>query len=128
MLKFGIEFFPFFKASKNIMNDKSQPVYRIIFQDNGQVFEVYAKQIYQSDFWGFLEVEDFIFGERSQVLIDPSEEKLKMQFEGVERSYLPLHNILRIDEVKQSGRAKIQPIKGSGTRIINFQPPKPPIK
>lgn len=38
------------------------------FLNQGQVFEMYAKQIYQSDLWGFLEVEEFIFGERTQVV------------------------------------------------------------
>jgi len=104
-------------------NSKSTPIYRVIFQNNNQIFEIYAKQIYQSDIWGFLEVEEFIFGERTQVVIDPSEEKLKTQFEGVTRSYLPLHSILRIDEVLQTGAAKIKPLKGETGRIINFPPP-----
>jgi len=104
-------------------NRKSTPIYRVIFHNNGQVFELYAKQIYQSELWGFMEVEEFIFGERTQVVIDPSEEKLKAQFEGVSRSYLPLHSILRIDEVMQTGPAKIQPLRGDASRIINFPPP-----
>ena len=55
----------------------AQPVYKVIFQNGNQVFEVFARQIYQSDMWGFIEVEEFVFGERSQILVDPSEEKLK---------------------------------------------------
>ena len=75
----------------------------MIFQSQGQVYEMYAKQIYQSDLWGFLEVDEFVFGERTQVVVDPSEEKLKAQFEGVVRSFVPMHSIVRIDEVERLG-------------------------
>jgi hypothetical protein len=51
----------------------NQPVYKVIFQNGSQVFEVFARQIYQSDMWGFIEVEEFVFGERSQILVDPGE-------------------------------------------------------
>ena len=55
----------------------STRLYKVIFQNGNQVFEVLPAQIYQSDMWGFIEVEEFVFGERSQILVDPSEEKLK---------------------------------------------------
>ena len=62
-----------------------------------------ARQIFQSDMWGFIEVEEFVFGERSQLVVDPSEEKLKNEFKGVKRSYIPMHSIIRIDEVEKQG-------------------------
>ena len=36
---------------------KRDPIYKVIFLNQGQVYEMYAKQIYQSDLWGFLEVD-----------------------------------------------------------------------
>jgi hypothetical protein len=57
--------------------------------------------------WGFIEVEEFLFGERSQILVDPSEEKLKTEFSGVKRSYIPLQSIIRIDEVDKEGTGRI---------------------
>ena len=83
------------------------PVYKVIFQNGNQVFEVFGQQIYQSDMWGFIEVEEFLFGERSQILVDPSEEKLKTEFSGVKRSYIPLQSIIRIDEVDKEGTGRI---------------------
>ena len=59
------------------MTKREAPIYKVIFLNQGQVYEMYAKQIYQSDLWGFLEVEEFVFGERTQIVVDPSEEKLK---------------------------------------------------
>ena len=36
----------------------SQPIYKVIFHNGGQVYEVFARQIYQSDMWGFVEIEE----------------------------------------------------------------------
>jgi hypothetical protein len=95
----------------------NQPVYKVIFHNNNQVFEVFARQIYQSDMWGFIEVEEFVFGERSQILVDPSEEKLKNEFSGVVRSYIPLQAIIRIDEVNKEGPSKISEAPSSGGNV-----------
>lgn len=97
----------------------AQPVYKVIFQNGSQVFEVFARQIYQSDMWGFIEVEEFVFGERSQILVDPSEEKLKNEFGGVTRSYIPLQSIIRIDEVDKEGAARVSDVKPGGN-IASF--------
>ena len=99
----------------------AQPVYKVIFQNGNQVFEVFARQIYQSDMWGFIEVEEFVFGERSQILVDPSEEKLKNEFSGVTRSYIPLQAIIRIDEVDKEGAVKISDAKPTeGGNVASF--------
>ena len=42
----------------------SQPIYKVIFHNGGQVYEVFARQIYQSDMWGFVEIEELVFGEK----------------------------------------------------------------
>ena len=96
------------------MANKDQPksVYRVLFHSQGQVYEVYAHNIYQSDLYGFVEIEDYTFGNRSQMLIDPSEDRLRNEFEGVQRSFVPMHAIVRIDEVEKEGVAKISDSKG----------------
>lgn len=86
-------------------------VFKVIFYNQGQIYELFARQIFQSDLYGFIEIEEFIFGERSQVLVDPSEEKLKSEFDGVKRSYIPMHAIVRIDEVTKEGSVKISEAK-----------------
>ena len=103
----------------------SNPVFKVIFQNQGEVFEVYAQQIFQSELWGFIEVEEFVFGERSQLLVDPSEEKLKAEFNGVKRSYIPLTSVIRIDEVEKEGKVKITEA-GSNGNIKQF-PSMPPM-
>jgi len=91
-------------------------IYRIVYFVQGQIYEIYARQVTQGHLFGFVEVEELLFGERTQVVIDPSEERLKSEFEGVHRTYLPMHSVLRIDEVEKQGPAKITPApKGTGS-------------
>jgi hypothetical protein len=94
-------------------------IYRITFLNKGKVYEVFAKQVYQSELYGFIEVEDYIFDERSQVVVDPSEEKLKAEFLGVKRSFIPIQAIVRIDEVEKGGVSKIS----NGDNITPFPVP-----
>ncbi|WP_317930989.1 DUF1820 family protein [Halioxenophilus sp. WMMB6] len=89
------------------------PIYKVIFYNRSQVYEIFAKAIYQSEMYGFIEVEEFVFGERSQLLVDPGEEKLKTEFAGVKRSYIPLQAIIRIDEVEKTGTSKISEVKST---------------
>lgn len=105
------------------MSKEQNPIFKVIFLNQGQVFEIYAKAIYQSELWGFLEVEEFVFGERTQVVVDPSEEKLKAQFEGVIRSYVPMHSIVRIDEVERLGVARIS--EAPAGNVMPFPVPMP---
>ena len=46
-------------------------VYKIIFIQLGEIYEVFAKQIYQSEMYGFIEVEDYIFKKDKQLVVDP---------------------------------------------------------
>ena len=85
----------------------SSEIYKITFLNKGKVYEVFVKQVYQSDLYGFVEIEDYVFDELSQVVVDPSEEKLKAEFSGVKRSFIPIQAIIRIDEVEKSGVSKI---------------------
>lgn len=101
----------------------AQPVYKVIFQNQNKVYEVYARQIFQSDMWGFIEIEEFMFGERSQIVVDPSEEKLKNEFGNVTRSYIPMHSIIRIDEVEKEGAAKISDSAAGSGNIAAFPMP-----
>ncbi|MGC6481528.1 MAG: DUF1820 family protein [Porticoccaceae bacterium] len=85
----------------------NEPIYRITFFNQGQVYEMYARHVFQSELWGFLEVEQFVFGERSKMIVDPAEEKLKSEFSSIKRSFIPMQSIVRIDEVEKEGTCKI---------------------
>ena len=94
----------------------SNEIYKISFLNKGKVYEVFVKQVYQSDLYGFIEIEDYVFDEKTQVVVDPSEERLKSEFNGVKRSFIPIQAIIRIDEVEKSGVSKIS----SGDNITPF--------
>ncbi|MFW6094781.1 MAG: DUF1820 family protein [Pseudomonadota bacterium] len=97
------------------MPENRKQMYRVLFHNQGQIYEVYARSIYQSDLYGFVAVEDYVFGSRSQMVIDPTEDKLRSEFQGVQRSYIPMHAIVRIDEVEKEGTAKITDGQGNVT-------------
>ena len=100
------------------------PIYKVVFYNQNQIYEVYARSIYQSEMYGFIEVEDFVFGERTQLVVDPGEEKLKGEFAGVTRSYIPMHCVIRIDEVEKEGSVKVTEMK-SGDKVAQFPFPVP---
>jgi hypothetical protein len=58
-------------------------------------------------------------------LVDPGEEKLKNEFSGVKRSYIPLQAIIRIDEVEKEGAARIS--DASSAKISPFPVTPQPI-
>lgn len=89
-----------------------QTLNKIVFINQGKVYELYAKHVSQPDMYGFVMIEDITFGATSGVVIDPSEERLRSEFAGVSRSFIPLHAVIRIDEVKKQGSAKIVALDG----------------
>ncbi len=98
----------------------AEPIYKVIFFNQGQIYEIYARSVYQSDLFGFLEVEEFVFGERTQVIVDPAEERLKNEFSAIKRSYIPVHSIVRIDEVEKEGACKVTDAKGGNVTPLPF--------
>jgi len=100
-------------------------IYRVIFHNQGQIYEVFAREVFQNELIGFIEVEGYLFGSRTQMVVDPSEEKLKSEFEGVERSYIPMHAIVRIDEVEKEGQARIKEVKGDKVMPFPTMPAHP---
>ncbi len=91
---------------------KRKPIYKIVFVNEGKVFEIYAKQVSQGAMFGFVEIEGLLFGEKTSIVVDPSEESLRREFEGVQRTYIPMHAVIRIDEVEKRGAGKIHPVEG----------------
>jgi hypothetical protein len=91
----------------------SNHIFKVIFVNQGKVYEVYAHKVSHGSLFGFVEVEELVFGERSSVVLDPGEERIKSEFAGVKRSYLPLQSIIRIDEVRKQGVSKIVALEGA---------------
>lgn len=99
-------------------------LYRIVFHNQGKVYQVYAKRVGPGSLPGFVEVEGLVFGEQSSVVVDPSEERLKSEFEGVGATHIPLHAVIRIDEVEKRGPARILEMDVPDSNVIPY--PFPP--
>ena len=87
-------------------------LYKIMFLSQGKMYEIYARSVSQGSLFGFIEVEILVFGERSSIVVDPSEERIKSEFESVKRTYIPMHAVIRIDEVEKQGVSKISTVEG----------------
>lgn len=90
----------------------NKPIFKVLFMNQGKVYEIYAKTVSHGNLFGFIEVEELIFGARSSVVVDPTEERIQTEFAGVKRTYLPMHSILRIDEVEEQGVSKVTSLEG----------------
>ncbi|MED5408623.1 MAG: DUF1820 family protein [Pseudomonadota bacterium] len=107
---------------------KKKSIFRVVFHNQGSVYELYAHEVTQGAMYAFVEVGDILFGERSKLVVDPSEEKLKAEFSGVKVTYIPLHAVIRIDEVDKEGKSKVTPAEGEKMGNVSTfpMPIKPP--
>ena len=107
------------------------PIYKIIFQNQSNIIELHARELDIDSSYAFITVGDFVFGERSSIVVDPSEEQLKNEFAGVNRTYIPMHSVIRIDEVNKSGKNKITVSGDKKGNVASFplsanKPPRQP--
>ena len=100
------------------MAKPSKSTFRIQFHNNNKIYELYAHEVGQSQMAGFIEIGEIIFGEQSKLLIDPSEEKLKLEFANVKNTYIPHFAVIRIDEVESSGKNRI--LDSDGSSVTTF--------
>lgn len=98
-------------------------IYKVVFLNQGKVYEMYARSVGQSGIFGFIEVEEFLFGERSELVVDPTEETLKNEFKGVSRTNIPMHSIVRIDEVEKQGINRITGEVDDESSVMPFPTP-----
>lgn len=98
-------------------------VFKVIFHQQGNLYELYARSVSHGEMYGFLEIGEIIFGERSALLVDPSEEKLKSEFGGVRRTFVPIHSVVRVDEVEKEGVNKVAPSGNGDTTVTPFPLP-----
>ena len=109
------------------MSAQPKTIYKVLFHNQNKLYELYAHEVTQSDMYAFIEVADIIFGERTQMVVDPSEEWLKTEFGQVQRTYIPLHSVVRIDRVTKRGVSKIIPLHDAPA-TGGAAPPIPPPK
>ena len=100
------------------MPEKQKSIFRVLFHNQNKIYELYAHEVSQASMMGFIEIGGIIFGERSKLLVDPAEEKLKSEFGDVKHTYVPHHSIIRIDEVNKQGKNRIHDSDGSSVSVF----------
>jgi len=98
-------------------------IFRIMFVNQGKVYEIYARRVSHGELFGFIEVEDIIFGERATVVVDPAEERIKGEFDGVKRTYLPCTPSCGSTRSRSRASAKSRPSKEAARTSRSFPCP-----
>ncbi len=99
--------------------EKEKTLFRIRFYQDESIYEIYAKSLGQDAMPGFLDVEDIVFSRKeNSLIVNTEEERLKQEFEGVVCAYIPMHAVIRIDEVEVEGEAKIIPLSSGKDNVI----------
>ena len=101
---------------------KKKQIFKVIFTSQGKVYEIYARRVDSSVMHGFVAVEEILFGERTTLVVDPTEEQLKLEFAGVARTHIPFHAVVRIDEVEREGAGKILHLATQGDQAPALTP------
>ena len=96
-----------------------EKLFRIAFLKHGKVYELYCSVVHTSSLLGFIEVSGLIFEEKDSLVVDPTEEKMRDEFEGVEILHLPMHSVLRVEQVRKKGQAVIRD-RESGEKVTPF--------
>jgi len=104
------------------MADKT--LYKIIFLNQGKVYELYSQGVSSSGLWGFIEVSDLVFETGEGLVVDPTEEKMRQEFETAKVLHLPIQSVLRVEEVEKRGQCLIRD-RESGEKVTPF-PVSPP--
>ncbi|MEQ8349968.1 MAG: DUF1820 family protein [Leptospiraceae bacterium] len=97
-------------------------LFRVIFMNQGKSYEVLAREVEASDLFGFIENRELVFGEKSQVLVDPTEDGLRKEFEDTRRIILPMHSIVRIEELDRKARARARVVSLPNSAAIESGP------
>lgn len=99
-------------------------LYKVIFLNSGKVYELFAKEVSSSGLWGFVEVSGLVFETGDGLVVDPTEEKMRQEFEDTQVLHLPIQSLLRVEEVEKRGQCLIRDRK-SGEKVTPF-PISPP--
>lgn len=83
-------------------------MYKIAFLNQGKVYELFCRQVASSNLYGFIEASKLVFETDDSVVIDPTEERMREEFELTEILFLPVHAVIRIEKVSKRGACIIR--------------------
>jgi hypothetical protein len=92
-------------------------LYKVTFLNAGKVYELYARRVSASALWGFTEVADLVFDVGDGVVVDPTEERLRDEFGETRVLHLPMHAVVRVEEVERRAASSIRDA-ATGDRVV----------
>lgn len=76
--------------------------YKIQFYDaKKEIFTLKAKSVSPTSFLGLIEISEILHKEESSLLITPEDDKSRLEFKNVVKTYIPIGHIIRIDEINE---------------------------
>lgn len=96
-------------------------LYKVLFLNHGKVYELYADGVTSSGLYGFIEISGLQFNDEG-VVIDPTEDRIREEFADSEVLHVPMHSVLRVEQVKTRGQNKIRD-RESGEKVTPFPLP-----
>lgn len=95
----------------------SKPLYKVTFLNAGKIYELYARSVSSGALWGFTEIADLVWDASDNLVIDPTEERLKDEFGNTRVLHLPMHAVVRVEEVERKTQLVIRD-SNSGDKIV----------
>ena len=93
-------------------------LYKVTFLSLGRTLELYARHVGSSGLWGFTEIGEIDFAHSDNVVVDPTEERLREEFKNTKVLHVPMHCIVRVEEVEKREPLVIRDAK-SGEQIAS---------
>jgi hypothetical protein len=94
-----------------------KPLYKVTFLNAGKVYELYARHVASGALWGFIDVGELVFDVNEGLVVDPTEERLRDEFGNTRMLHLPMHSIVRIEEVERKAQSAIRDAT-TGERVV----------
>jgi hypothetical protein len=94
-------------------------LYKIIFLNQGKVYELFSEGVSSSGLWGFIEVSGLVFDSGDGLVVDPTEERMRQEFADARVLHLPIQSVLRVEEVDKRGQCLIRD-RESGEKVTPF--------
>ncbi len=91
------------------MPEKS--IYRVAFRTEERNYSLLARRVREAEFFGFIEISDFIFDNTSRLIVSPEEEALRQEFARVESISVPHQYIRRIDKLSSDHEVGVSHLK-----------------
>jgi hypothetical protein len=92
-------------------------MYKLTFLNQSKVYELYCRKVSGSELsYGFIEASELVFEPEDSLVIDPTEERLREEFADVEVLHIPMHSVIKVEQVRRRGACAIRDSK-SGEKV-----------